>query len=250
MPGEQLARVLDFRRRLEQSHQVLYRMFGTATDFAQEIESHLIGFAEGMLPTPRTPERRIHIPILADREPESDRNYEIAKVRLAVDAANGGRLEEAIVLMAEVSQTSRSIEILELIRQFFVAIDNADAALAVLEKKLALLHDRRHAAHEYAAVLMTAPWLDQMVEAMLKEVREEDHPRAEQLIRKVFSGRFRELMIDSMAEHFTVGELLSLARFYKGEGASITAKFGHYMGVAVPQINSILAAENPELFGH
>jgi hypothetical protein len=52
-----------------------------------------------------------------------------------------------------------------------------------------------------------------------------------------------------MAKHFTVGELLSLTRFYKGEGASITAKFGHYMGIVVPEINSILAAENPELFG-
>ena len=79
----------------------------------------------------------------------------------------------------------------------------------------------------------------------------ESHAAMEQDIRKLFTGtRFRELMIESMAEYFTVGELLCLTRFYKGEGASIMAKFGHYMGIVVPKINAILAAENPELFKH
>jgi hypothetical protein len=248
-PGEQLAKVLDFRRRLEASRQVLYRTFSTSSQFVAEIEGHVLAFAEGQLPSPRTGARRIHIPILADHAPESQASFDASKVRQAVEAAAQGRIEEAAVLMASVSQTTRNIEVLDIIRDFFVTIDNADAAQAVLEKKLTLLHDRRLAAQEYAAVVMSGAWLDQLVAGMLRQVPEESHVEAEQAIRKLFSGsRFRELMIESMAEHFTVGELLSLAKFYKGEAASIAAKFGHYIGIAVPQINAMLAEENPELF--
>jgi len=249
-PGEQLSKVLEFRRRLEESHQVLYRTFTTAAQFVADMEQHLITFAEGNLPTPRTPERRIHIPIVADQQPESLRSFDLAKVRQAIDAADSGRVEEAVVLMAAVSQTTRNIEILDIIRAFFETTGNPDAAQAILEKKLTLLRDRRLAAYEYAAVQMAGPWLDDLVAGMLRYLPAERHAAAGQVMRKLFTGtRFRELMIESMAKHFTVGELLSLTRFYKGEGASITAKFGHYIGIVVPEINSILAAENPELFG-
>ena len=248
-PGEQVAKVLEFRRRLEESRQVLYRTFSTASQFVAELEEHLLAFAEGKLPSPRTAVRRIHIPILADRDPEPQLGYEASKVRLAIEAAERGRVEEAAILMAGVSQTTRNIELLNFIRDFFVAIDNADAAQAVLEKKLTLLHDRRLAAQEYAAVVMSGAWLEQLVAGALEQVPEENHLEAERALRNLFSGsRFRELLIDSMAEHFTVGELLSLARFFKGEAASITAKFGRYIGVAVPKINAILAEENPDLF--
>jgi uncharacterized protein DUF4062 len=248
-PGEQLAKVLEFRRRLEESHQVLYRTFTTAAQFAADLEQHLLAFAEGKLPTPRTPERRIHIPIVADQQPESQRSYDLAKAQQAVEAAASGRVEEAVVLMAGVSQTTRNIEILDIIRDFFVGVGNADAAQAVLERKLTLLHDRRLAAREYTAVFMAQPWLDDTVAGMLRQLPPESHAAAEQIIRKLFTGtRFRELLIESMAEHFTVGELLLLARFYKGEGASITAKFGHYVGIVIPEIDAILRAENPEMF--
>jgi hypothetical protein len=170
-------------------------------------------------------------------------------VRQAVDAAANGRVEAAAVLMARVSQTTRNIEVLDVISKFFEAAGNPDAAQAVFEKKLTLLHDRRLAAIEYAAVLMAQPWLDDVVAGILRQIPQESHATAEQVIRRLFTGtRFRELMIESMAAHFTVGELLSLTRFYRGEGATIAAKFGYYMGTVVPEINAILAAENPDLF--
>lgn len=249
-PGEQLAKVLDFRRRLEQSRQVLYRTFANAGQFVAELETHLLAFAEGRLPTPRMAVRRIHIPILADHEPESRRSHDSARVRQALEAAGQGMLEDATVLMASVSQSTRDVETLDLICGFFLEAGNADAAQAVLEKKITLLHDRRLAAREYAAVFMAEPWLDQMVAAMLEHVPDEDRSSTESRVRQLFTGtRFRELMIESMAKYFTVGELLALARFYRGDGATITEKFGHYMGTAVPEINATLARENPELFG-
>jgi hypothetical protein len=92
-PGEQLTKVLEFKRRLEESHQILYRTFTTASQFVADIEQHLFAFAEGKLPTPRSPERRFHIPIVEDQQPDSQRAQDLAKVRQAVNVATSGRIE-------------------------------------------------------------------------------------------------------------------------------------------------------------
>lgn len=248
-PGEQLARVLEFRRRIEESHQVLYRTFGTVAQFVAELETHLLAFADGQLPTPRATPRRIHLPILADHQVETERSHDLALMGQAQIAAEGGRIEEAATLFARLSQTSRNIEVLDVIRQFFERTGNTDAGQAALERKLTLLQDRRLAAHEYAAVVMSPHWLDDLVAGMLRQVPTEKRDIVDNRIRKLFTGtRFRELMIESMAQHFTVGELLALARFYRGEGGTVAEKFGHYMGVVVPEIISLLSRENPELF--
>src|SRR5687768_2354020 len=59
-PGEQLSKVLEFKRRIEQSHEILYRQFTTAANFIALLKEHLMAFAENKLPKPRTPARRIH----------------------------------------------------------------------------------------------------------------------------------------------------------------------------------------------
>jgi hypothetical protein len=248
-PGEQLQKVLGLRRRLEESRQVLYRTFGTAADFVTELEAHLVAFAEDALPAPRTPGRRIHLPILEDRGPELDREHGLALLSQAKLAAEAGRVEEAAALFARLSQTSCNIQILDMTRLFFDQAGNSDAAQAVLERKLALLHDRRLAAHEYVAVLMFHGWLEELVAATLATVPEQTRETVRTTLTTAFTGsRFRELLIDSMAEHFSVGELLSLARFYRGEGRSVASKLGQYMGTAIPSIIAIMASENPELF--
>ena len=187
---------------------------------------------------------------MADRQPEADLDYDRAFIRQASAAADQGHIEEAAALFARVCQTSRNIEILMISQQFFESVSNLDAAQAVLERRLTLLHDRRVAAQEYMAVIMSPHWLDEMVASFLKQIPSENHAIAEETMRTVFGGdRFREITIDLMAQHFTVGEILSLARFYRGEGGTVATKFGHFMGIAVPQAIEILAAEKPELFG-
>ena len=210
----------------------------------------MLAFAEGKIPKPHSPIRHFHIPIVDDQKSDSQRSHDLTIVHQAINVATNGRVEEAVILMAGVSQTTRDIELLDIIKEFYINTNNLDAAQSVLEKKLTLLQDRRLAAHEYVAVLMSEHWLDDLVEGMLRNIPPEQHTVAEQTIRKLFTGtRFHELMIEYLAKYFTVGELLSLTRFYKGEGASITAKFGRTIGIMIPEINAILAAENPELFG-
>ena len=168
--------------------------------------------------------------------------------RQAQLAAESGRIEEASALFARLSQ-SRNIEVLDISRQFFIQIGNSDAAQAVLERKLTLLHDRRLAAYEYVAVMESQPWIEDIIAGTVSQTPIEQRDAVEHSFRKLFTGtRFRELMIESMAKHLTVGELIALARFYGGDGGTIARKMGHYIGVEVPKIISILSKENPELF--
>jgi hypothetical protein len=248
-PGEQLSRVLEFRRRLEESRRTLYRTFTTVAEFRIELRTHLLAFSDGQLPTERVGVRRIHLPILADRQPETERAHDLAAARQAQLVAERGRIEEAALLFARLTQTTINMEALDAARQFFEQVGNTDAAQAVLEKKLTLLQNRRLAAHEYAAIMDSHPWLDDVVSGIVRQVPDEQREMAERIARRLFKGtRFHELLIESMAERFTVGELLSLARFCRGEGGSVAAKFGSYMGLEVPRIIALLADENHELF--
>jgi hypothetical protein len=46
-PGPQLTRVLEFKKILQDSHNILFRSFSTEIDFGQEIQNHLLDFATG-----------------------------------------------------------------------------------------------------------------------------------------------------------------------------------------------------------
>jgi tetratricopeptide (TPR) repeat protein len=50
-PGEQLKKVLAFRKQLEETRKVLYRPFDDDASFREEIDRHLVGFAEGQCET-------------------------------------------------------------------------------------------------------------------------------------------------------------------------------------------------------
>ena len=61
-------------------------------------------------------------------------------------------------------------------------------------------------------------------------------------------SRFPRFQMSGDTEGLTVGELMLLTKFYKREGASITAKMGHYMGEMIPRMLAILQDQNPALF--
>ncbi|MBN1929000.1 MAG: DUF4062 domain-containing protein [Chlorobiaceae bacterium] len=232
-PGEQLTKVLNFRHSLETSAQVMYRVFSSVNDFQSQVEQHLLAMVRGELPEPKKMVRKIHIPIVSDQEPEFNISRELELAKQAASAAANGNTDEAAILFARLSQTSRNIQILDAARAFFIADGNLDAAQSLLERKLTLIHDRRLAAREYLSVFMASGWLDDLVEGT-------SNIEAAEALRRIFAGdRFKEVMVQSMAEYFTVGELLALARFYSGEGGTITAKFGRFM-VGMPTLLSQL----------
>ncbi|WP_275900303.1 tetratricopeptide repeat protein [Pyxidicoccus trucidator] len=62
-PGPQLTKILEFRKKLESTRQVLYRGFKTIEEFRNEIDTHLVAFATGRVPTPGGMTR---VPLLPD----------------------------------------------------------------------------------------------------------------------------------------------------------------------------------------
>jgi hypothetical protein len=242
-PGPQLAKVLEFKRRLEESGRVLYRTFDSEADFTHELESHLKAYVSTSLSDPRTSRRKVLLPVPADAGPDLYRNRDLALVQQAVMAASAGRLEEAERLFAQLSQTTVTIAVLDLAKAFFEAVGNGEAVQAVLDRKLAPLRDRRLAAQEYMAALMAHGWLDSLVAARLSVTPPEDREITERVLRMMLGPRFQEAMLDTLAQNFTLGELRALARFYSGEGTTVANKMAEFMGSVVPLLIEQLQAE-------
>ena len=80
-PGPQLAKVLAFRKELEQTRRVLYRTFNDEKSFKLEIDRHLTAFADGKC---ETPDADRVVPIVPDSiRAELDRHR--AELQSAVD---------------------------------------------------------------------------------------------------------------------------------------------------------------------
>jgi hypothetical protein len=242
-PGPQLVKVLEFKRRLEESKLVLYRTFSSEADFGLELEMHLKAYVSKSLSDPHSLHKVVLLPVLADAEPDLYRNRDLALVEQATLAASNGRIEEAERLFAQLSQTTVTIAVLDTARTFFETVGNADACQAILDRKLVLMRDRRLAAQEYMASMMSYGWLDDMIKARLEITRPEDRSKVEQVFKLLFGSRFQELMIDVLAQNFTLGELRALGKFYGGEGASVSKKMAEFLGKILPPLIDELVAE-------
>lgn len=70
--GPQLQKVLDFRKSLEESRQVLYHGFANEAEFKAEVDRHLRAFAKGELPPADAPRDKVLLPlaVLAELQKE------------------------------------------------------------------------------------------------------------------------------------------------------------------------------------
>lgn len=232
-PGPQLTKVLEFRKRVELSGSIFYKPFSNTNEFIQTIKNHIIAYHKNLIPKTNKPSN-ILLPVLDDIGPDINRNKDLTLAKQAYITAKNGRIEEATQMFARLSQSTVTIQVLDIIQNFFNQIDNTDASRAVLDKKLALLKDRRLAAQEYAAIAMSEGWLDNLISYILSSHPQEKHNEIESQLRIVFDDEFFSDMITALSEYFTLGELRTLTKFYSGEGASIMNKMTEYMGTVVP----------------
>lgn len=74
--GPQLQKVLDFRKSLEESRQVLYHGFANEAEFKAEVDRHLRAFAKGELPPANAPRDKVLLPlaVLAEVQKEKARS--------------------------------------------------------------------------------------------------------------------------------------------------------------------------------
>ncbi len=173
-PGEQLTRVLAFRKKLEQSRQVLYRGFTDEAAFKQEIDKHLTAFANGEMEPVSEPITGALLPDSAIAEieklrAEAKRNLEraekaeqeaktakaqaeaaeavgeakaakkaVALAESAAKAALDGKIEEARQDFAKALDGTTNIDVLFLGYEFFKRIGELDEAERLLRRWLSI----------------------------------------------------------------------------------------------------------------
>ena len=93
--GPQLQKVLDFRKSLEESRQVLSHGFANAAEFKAEVDRHLRAFAKGELPPADAPRDKVLLPlaVLAEVQKEkaekeqalarAEREHQVAEAAVA-----------------------------------------------------------------------------------------------------------------------------------------------------------------------
>ncbi|MGD8454094.1 MAG: tetratricopeptide repeat protein [Phycisphaerae bacterium] len=162
-PGPQLAKILRFRRELEQSRNVLYRFFEDEDDFRQEIDRHLRAYAKGKLPKADADRDKIILPIeyrkrveqaeaearkeakRAEKarqhaEAQAARAEELAltTARQAAQAALDGHAEEARQAFARALQGTSNLTILSLALEFYNRTGDLAQAEEISERCLAV----------------------------------------------------------------------------------------------------------------
>ena len=71
--GPQLQKVLDFRKSLEESRQVLYHGFANEAEFKAEVDGHLRAFAKGELPPANAPRDKVLVPLAVLAEVQKEK---------------------------------------------------------------------------------------------------------------------------------------------------------------------------------
>ncbi len=166
-PGPQLKRVLSFRAELENTRQVIYRMFSDDEQFGREVDQHLRKFAKGNLPPRDLAPQPLILPIelrqqiraaqedaerQADRAKKSDLfaaeslaradSLALTLAERAAAAAAEGRIEQARQDFAKAVVDTSSRQVLELASKFYHNTGELHAAKQLLMRHLALLGNR------------------------------------------------------------------------------------------------------------
>ena len=162
-PGPQLKRVMDFRKQLEETRQVLYRYFDDETSFVNEVDRHLRAYAKGELPKSDKQQDFVILPMSALEEVEKAKNLALKKMKEAEEARDSeresllkieamqlqiakdaaklskeGKIEYARQKFAELVVETMNLEILFLSYEFYNRTGDLDSAFLVLEKWLSL----------------------------------------------------------------------------------------------------------------
>ncbi|MDR4460192.1 MAG: tetratricopeptide repeat protein [Nitrospirales bacterium] len=175
-PGTQLTKVLEFRRQLEQTRQVLYHYFDSDQSFIDEIDRHLRAYAKDQLPKADKIRDAVVLPLLAMaevkkakeeanqqiREAESaklkaeEAHLKIAAIQLqtaedAAKLAKEGMIEFARQKFSGLVSETSDLRILYLGYEFFERTGDLDSALEVLKKWLTLGGTNKESANTSAA---------------------------------------------------------------------------------------------------
>lgn len=163
-PGEQLQKVLAFRRSLESSRAVLYKSFADEKEFAMNVDRHLRAYAKGEVPQCDIRPDAVLLPLAfiaqvelaqvearkeAERADAQHQQAEAANARAemlalelaerAAKAALEGRVEEAAQTFAKAHQGTLNAKVIVLACEFYQRTGDLDAADELLGRWLAIM---------------------------------------------------------------------------------------------------------------
>ena len=176
-PGPELKKVMDFRKQLEETRQVLYHYFDDDQSFVDEVDRHLRAYAKGELPKTGIDKGLVLLPASAlaeieqakitamQKSEEAERAHdstsaallkvEQIQLQIAEDAATlsrEGKIEFARQKFSALVVESTNLRILYLSYEFYDRTGDLDSALSTLQKWLSLSGENEKTAATAAAL--------------------------------------------------------------------------------------------------
>jgi hypothetical protein len=262
-PGVELAKVIAFRKKLEEGRRTMFRRFSSGTEFAKDIDKHLRAFAKGEwkeldrdVDAVDLPQKNIDSlnklrPDLTLVEAEQ---AALVMARAALEAAGNRNIEDAAVLFSKACEGTTNLDILSAAAEFFRQIGDMDSSGRLIHRQAALAQDRTIAARFYMAVLPKG-----LMGALQQHVADElfsghDPKEAEELreLMMEVSERTNELFLDTMVKNYSTAEILELTRFTASpEGQALVSKqpviMAQMMRFGRQEAERILSRRQPEL---
>jgi hypothetical protein len=259
-PGDELKKVLAFRKALEGGRQTMFRRFSSEVEFAKEIDLHLRAFAKGEW---KELDREVgavdlsqsNIDALNKLTPDltlvQAERTALALARAAVEAASRQNIEEATLLFSKACEGTTNLAILSAAAEFFRQIGDTASSGRLIHRQAAIAQDRRIAALYYMTLLPKG-FMDGLMNQMIAAYPPEMVAEPREVFTEVF-GQIEERMLDLMVKYYSTGEILELARFMASpEGQATVNKqplmVAEMMEWGQREAQRVLTRRNPELY--
>jgi hypothetical protein len=142
---------------------------------------------------------------------------DVTLARAAVDAARGGRIQDARILFAKATEDTTELSVLSVAAEFFRQIGDLDNASRLVQRQAAIARDRTIAARHYLALMppgFTGSLMEQVMAQMVAQFPEELAAEIRSIAEEVYGGgKVERILLDLMVKYYTEGEIVQLARF-------------------------------------
>lgn len=258
-PGDELKKVLAFRKKLEDGKQTVFRRFNSEIEFAEEVDQHLRAFAQGeKTALTRLPEDDIEAlkKLAPDKTMAAAELSALAVVRAAIEAASTQNIEDALMLFSKATEGTTNLAVLSVAAEFFRQIGDPANADRLVSRQAAIARDRTIAVEHYMRLLPKG-FADTVAEQILVQLASQYPPEVAEELHDIFreafgGGRLEEVMAATMVKYFSTEEILAMARFLASpEGQAGLRKqpqmLTELMAFGQQEAQRILVQRHPEL---
>jgi len=251
--GPQLKKVLDFQKKLRSSHKVLTRRFQTEVDLSEELTRHLTDFASGKYKAVDELLQPIELSDQAlkglykselelDAQLRKTKNHkkssnaknlvpdlslvkteqeELALARAAIEAAESGNTQDAIMLFAKATQETSNLAIIALAIEFYTQIGDMHNANNMIRRESVLTNDKTVAAKRYFSLLPEG-YISQLQNEILHKNLKTAPPDIADMIMSIHEEMeskniWENFMLQLIVKHYSTAEIMAMAEYLSTE---------------------------------